>query len=148
MTATSPVRGFTLIELLVVVAIIGMLSSIVLSSLTSARNRAGDSSVRSNLKSLTNLAALYQSNNAGYGSSVTAATCPTSGTSMFYADVNIRNAIAKAAMGGGGATRCATDGNSYAVSVQLKTSTDHWCVDSAGGVRQTDNASWSGVVCP
>ncbi len=148
MTATSPARGFTLIELLVVVAIIGMLSSIVLSSLTSARNKAGDSSVRSNLKSLTNLTALYQSNNASYGPSVTAAACPTSGTSMFYANASIRDAIAKASANGGGVTRCATDGNNYAISAQLKTSTDHWCVDSTGGVRQTSNASWTGVVCP
>ncbi len=42
-------KGFTLIELLVVIAIIGVLSSVVLASLNTARTKGADTAVKSNL---------------------------------------------------------------------------------------------------
>jgi prepilin-type N-terminal cleavage/methylation domain-containing protein len=52
-------RGFTLIELLVVIAIIGILSSVVLASLNSARGKANDAKIRSDMHQLSVALQLY-----------------------------------------------------------------------------------------
>lgn len=52
-------KGFTLIELLVVIAIIGVLSSIVLASLNSARIKARDARRKADLRSLELAIQLY-----------------------------------------------------------------------------------------
>ncbi len=61
-------RGFTLIELLVVVAIIGLLSSVILASLNSARSKARDAVRLSDIKQISNALELYYSNNGVYPS--------------------------------------------------------------------------------
>ncbi|MFA6408315.1 MAG: type II secretion system protein [Candidatus Paceibacterota bacterium] len=59
-------RGFTLIELLVVIAIIGILSSVVLASLNTARNKANDARRASDMHSIQMALEMYRTSNTGY----------------------------------------------------------------------------------
>jgi len=62
----NPPSGFTLIELLVVIAIISLLASIVLASLTSARDKARVARAASDLKQLTVALNFYLDANGVY----------------------------------------------------------------------------------
>ena len=59
-------KGFTLIELLVVVAIIGILSSVVLASLNTARAKARDTKRISDMQQIQTALELYYSNHGDY----------------------------------------------------------------------------------
>jgi type II secretion system protein G len=62
-------KGFTLIELLVVVAIIGLLSSVVMASLNSARSKARDAIRVENIRTIRTALELYYDNNGSYPAS-------------------------------------------------------------------------------
>jgi len=59
-------NGFTLIELLVVIAIIGMLSSVVLASLSSAREKSRDAKRLSDAREIQKALELYYHDNNSY----------------------------------------------------------------------------------
>ncbi len=59
-------KGFTLIELLVVIAIIGILSSVVLASMNTARKKARDARRQADLKSLQLALESYYDTNSNY----------------------------------------------------------------------------------
>ena len=59
-------KGFTLIELLVVIAIIGLLASIVMVSLNSARGKARDTRRLGDMKSIQLALAMYYDKNGAY----------------------------------------------------------------------------------
>ena len=52
-------RGFTLLELLIVIAIIAILASAVIANLNSARNKAQDAKIRTELKSVDQAISVY-----------------------------------------------------------------------------------------
>jgi type II secretion system protein G len=59
-------KGFTLIELLVVISIIGMLSSVVLASLNTARAKARDAERLAEIRQIQNALELYYNDNGHY----------------------------------------------------------------------------------
>lgn len=127
MMTKSQTRGFTLIELLVVIAIIGILASVVLASLNSARDKGEDAAIKSNLNNARAQAELFYDNN-----NRTYTTVCTTGTN------NISALITAATNGGGGAAaaECADDAAAWAAQKQLNVG-GFYCVDSTGAATTT-----------
>ncbi len=82
-------RGFTLIELLVVIGIIGVLSTIVITSLSSARAKSRDAKRVADIKSIQLALALYYTDNGMYPVNIYAAAgpAPTGGLAPTYLPV-------------------------------------------------------------
>ncbi len=119
-------KGFTLIELLVVVAIIGILASVVLASLNTARAKGADAAVKANLSGIRAQAEILYDNTSNYTTVCTDATV-----------VSALNAASTAGAGNTTSDVCnstPTTGAAWAASAPLKTA-GFWCVDSLGASR-------------
>ena len=148
-------KGFTLIELLVVVAIIGILASVVLASLNTARAKGANAAIKANLANIRAQAELvYDSTSPnGYGTANNASSCtaPT-GNSLFVSSglsAPIFNAVAAAVSSAGAAGFCGSTTAAWVVSVPLKVAESgntHWCVDSTG-VSAGKTALATGTAC-
>ncbi len=122
-------KGFTLIELLVVIAIIGILSSVVLASLTTARSRGQAASVQSQLSNMRAQAELYYSTNnnqyaASYVSTCNAASSLFSGTNGLTQLISGADSIADLA--------CTASTTGWAVATTALVGSQAFCVDSTG----------------
>lgn len=139
-------RGFSLIELLVVIAIIGLLSSVVLATLNSARNRARDAAIQSNLATIRTQAELVYSIQGCYGDNDGSTTCADrllsnhpcalaiNADNTIFREPQVRPMIQAAlAQGGLSACRATGGGAEWAIAVQLPSDeSTAWCVDSFG----------------
>ncbi|MBY0328553.1 type II secretion system GspH family protein [Patescibacteria group bacterium] len=145
-------KGFTLIELLVVIAIIGILASVILASLGSARNKGRDAAVKSNLATVRVQAQLYYDIYGKYrnstGTGIFSTNTCTTGTTMFgdnngssvegqnIASVINRAILAAHEAGGSGGMECKQDATNEKYVVQVKmNSGNYWCIDSAGSAK-------------
>lgn len=129
-------KGFTLIELLVVIAIIGILSSVVMVSLNSARNKAKDSAIKSNLSEIRSRAEM----------------CYDDATPHSYDGCSIGESIESVKNNGGTVTgslnatqdqiELAAGSDTYCIiSTLASNSSEYWCVDSNGTSQKVTSNS-------
>jgi prepilin-type N-terminal cleavage/methylation domain-containing protein len=146
--SSSVRRGFTLIELLVVIAIIGILSSVVLASLNSARNKGADAAVKSNLANARAEAEIFYDSTGNTYTGV----CASTGANTIGDNTD---AASQAGSGNTTSDVCnvggTPTGSAWAASAPLKTGTagNAYCVDSTGAARTISASLGTGVaVCP
>ena len=138
-------KGFTLIELLVVVAIIGILASVVLASLNTARTKGSDAAIKANLSGMRESSALIYDSTGTYD---TVCNSGTNSGSQFRAAYEQSSKI-------DGETQCLSSGTAafvstsgsitasgktatvdkWAVSIRLKNG-NYFCVDYSGIARE------------
>ncbi len=130
-------RGFTLIELLVVIAIIGILSSVVLASLNTARGKGANAAVKANLNNIRAQAELDYDNAGGSYAGV-------------CTEAQFAKGLAAAVSAGGGVSACNAAAGYWVASTALKVpegSSNYWCVDSTGDAKGEAAALGALTVC-
>lgn len=121
--STRTQRGFTLMELLVVIAIIGILASVVLASLNTARDKGRDAAIKSNLNNTRAQAEIvYDNSNGSY-----ATVCD---------DTNVARAVSASS------GSCFDGAAGWAADANLN-GAGRYCVDYTGNATTTSSDTTS-----
>jgi prepilin-type N-terminal cleavage/methylation domain-containing protein len=132
-------KGFTLIELLVVIAIIGILATIVLVSLQSARNKANDAAVKADVNQLRSIAEMLYDDDGNYG-----AVCGAAGA-MNTTEYNMGTLQTDINEKMGSNPVCYDNGTTaYCIYANLLSGEDY-CIDNTGVATVIANASVAGA---
>ncbi len=140
---TRTARGFTLIELLVVIAIIGILSSVVLASLNTARSKGSDATIKANLSGTRAQAELFYNVDGDTYANVCSNTTVSNVKSIYgmvlaAATASNITAVARDTIGSGTNAVCIDTATGWAAQVPLKGTANTWfCVDSNGSATTT-----------
>lgn len=125
-----------MVELLIVMTIIGLLMTIVLTSVSNARARAYDSKIKQQLSNFRTAAEVYFNNKEPNGYGPASVSC----VSGMFNDVDPKNAspanfIAEGNLPYGTQVVCASTESAYAVKASLYSGNEYWCVDNKGSSR-------------
>ncbi len=131
--------GFTLIELLMVVVIIGILATIVVAVLNSAKGDANDASIKSEMSSLKTQTELIYSTNGSFDS-----VCGSNSVTQDSVVVQLINKINS--LNGAGSVDCNSDDNVFAFSTNLLNG-GALCLDntSSAGNINSSNQEYTGI---
>jgi type II secretory pathway pseudopilin PulG len=145
-----------LIELLVVVAIIGILASVVLASLNSARTKGADAATKANLSGVRAQAELFYDTastytgvcTAGAGTINAGVLAAGKAYSSAISAINVNSVPAAPSLT---TASCNTNGSAWAAEAPLKSALAGalmFCVDSTGASKPTGATMGAAFACP
>jgi prepilin-type N-terminal cleavage/methylation domain-containing protein len=140
-------RGFTLIELLVVIAIIGILASVVLASLNSARAKGSDAAIKSSINNARAQAEIFYDTAGNNYTNV----CTAAGGIALMHDA-AATAAGDSLANGADFTACLSTATAWALKSRMVSAIDsYYCVDSTGAAKTYTATTYSDTavsVCP
>lgn len=143
-------KGFSLVELLISITIIGIMATIVLTSVSNARSRAYDAKIKQQLSSFRTAAEVYFANQMPNSYGPESVSCvsgifndfdPANGSpGLYVADGNLPDFTQVV---------CGSSDSAYAVKATLYSGDTYWCVDSKGSSRMAQGEiGASATFCP